>query len=54
LATLDQIASDSERRMILLRCPRCGALYENAARGEDVTRRLSKGEAAELFRDFTG
>ncbi len=24
-----QIASDEQRRMILIRCPRCGTLYEN-------------------------
>lgn len=44
-----QIGSSEERRMLLLRCPRCGALYENTPKGEDETRRLSQGEARELF-----
>jgi len=44
-----QIASDDERRMILLQCPRCGAFYENSAAGPDVTRRLDADEAKSLF-----
>jgi len=46
---LTQVGSDAARRMILLRCPRCGALYENTPDGEDGTRRLSPTEADELF-----
>jgi hypothetical protein len=38
--------------MILVRCPRCAALYENTPRGEDRTRRLTESEAMELFPDF--
>jgi hypothetical protein len=48
-----QIDSDEERRMLLLRCPRCGALYENSARGPDLTRRLTEAQAAKLFPGFT-
>lgn len=44
-----QIGSDEQRRMLLLRCPRCGTLYENSARGPDLTRRLSGSEAEKLF-----
>ncbi|MGO9341086.1 MAG: hypothetical protein ACLQQB_10155 [Solirubrobacteraceae bacterium] len=47
-----QIASDEQRRMILIRCPRCGTLYENTPDGEDKTRRLTAGEAQGLFPDF--
>jgi uncharacterized Zn finger protein len=43
-----QIGSD-ERGLILLRCPRCGAFYENMAGGFDRTRRLTVDEARELF-----
>lgn len=46
---LDQIDSDERRRMFLLQCPRCGALYENSARGQDQTRRLTKSEAEQLY-----
>jgi len=35
--------------MLLLRCPRCGALYENAPKGADATRRLTEAEANQLF-----
>ena len=44
-----QIGSDETRRMILLRCPRCGALYENSPQGDDQTRRLTEDEARTLF-----
>ena len=47
-----QIGSDEGRRMLLLRCPRCGALYENSARGPDLTRRLTETEAERLFPGF--
>ena len=35
--------------MLLLRCPRCGALYENSTSGADQTRRVSEAEAKRLF-----
>jgi len=44
-----QIGSDEKRRMILLRCPQCSALYENSPRGPDRTRRLTEAEAEERF-----
>ena len=44
-----QIGSNAEREMLLLRCPRCGALYENAPTGADATRRLTEAEANQLF-----
>ncbi len=44
-----QIASDWDRGCILLRCPRCGALYENTAGGFDETRRLTVAEARRAF-----
>lgn len=46
-----QIGSSWQRGTILLRCPRCGALYENTPAGDDHTRRLTEAEAAELFPD---
>ena len=51
---VEQIASDAERGMILIRCPRCGTLYENTPRGDDQTRRLTEDEAEALFPDFPG
>ena len=47
-----QIASDEARRMILLQCPKCDALYENAPAGRDKTRRLTEDEARQLFSAF--
>lgn len=44
-----QVGSDETRRMILLRCPRCGALYENSSEGADQTRRISEEEAQRLY-----
>jgi len=44
-----QIGSNEERGTILIRCPRCGALYENAPAGADVTRRLTEEDARESF-----
>lgn len=44
-----QIASDDRRRTLLLRCPRCGTLYENSPDGPDQTRRLTEAEAQRLF-----
>jgi hypothetical protein len=46
---LTQLGSDETRQMILLRCPRCGALHENAPSGDDKTRRLSPEEAGRLY-----
>jgi hypothetical protein len=46
-----QIGSSDERGTILLRCPRCGAFYENTAGGFDETRRLTAEQARELFPD---
>jgi hypothetical protein len=46
-----QIASNDHRGTILIRCPRCGALYENTAGGPDETRRLSVEDARERFPD---
>jgi hypothetical protein len=47
-----QIESDERRCMLLLQCPRCGALYENSVRGPDLTRRLTEADAEELFPGF--
>jgi hypothetical protein len=46
---LAQLGSDEDRQVILLRCPRCGSLYENAPKGDDRTRRLLPEEAARLY-----
>jgi uncharacterized C2H2 Zn-finger protein len=35
--------------MILIRCPRCGTLYEKSVEGEDVTRRLDEFEARIIY-----
>lgn len=43
------LASNDDTQMLLLRCPRCGTLYENNARGPDVTQRLTEHEAHEHF-----
>ena len=48
-----QVASDETRQMILLRCPRCEALYENSPAGRDETKRLTEDEARRLFPDFS-
>jgi hypothetical protein len=39
-----QIGTDEQRGMILLRCPECGALYENTPGGPDDTRRFTEAE----------
>ena len=49
---VEQIAADEERRMILIRCPRCRALYQNTPAGNDETRRLTEDEAQALFPGF--
>ena len=46
-----QIGSSEDRGMILLRCPKCGTLYENTPKGDDATQRLTEAEAAELYPD---
>ena len=46
---LEQLGSDEGRQVILLRCPRCGALYEDAPTGVDRTRCLLPEEAPRLF-----
>jgi len=43
-----QIGVDNERGTILLRCPRCGALYETTV-DDDQLRRLTPGEAAKIY-----
>jgi len=47
---VQQIASNERLGLILIQCPRCLALYENAPAGPDQTRRVSKEEATERFR----
>jgi hypothetical protein len=47
-----QLAASPDREMILIRCPRCGTLYENTPAGEDMTRRLTEADAASLYPDF--
>jgi hypothetical protein len=49
-----QIGTDEERGLILLRCPRCGAMYENTAGGYDETRRLTVEEATGLYGTLDG
>ncbi len=53
-----QIGSDEVRRMLLLRCPRCGSFYENFPQGPgpalDMTRRLNEAEARALFPEWEG
>lgn len=49
---VEQIADDEERRMILIRCPRCGTLYENTPAGDDRTRRLTEDEAKALSPNY--
>jgi hypothetical protein len=44
-----QIGSSEESGLILLRCPRCGALYEDSPVGVVRTRRLTASEAADLY-----
>jgi hypothetical protein len=48
---ITQVARDGISRVILLRCPRCQALYE-VDTVEDTTRRLSESEAGNLFDEF--
>jgi DNA-directed RNA polymerase subunit M/transcription elongation factor TFIIS len=46
-----QIGSSDVLGRILMRCPRCGALYDNTPRGLDETRRLTAEQASELYPD---
>jgi hypothetical protein len=46
-----RIGSSHQRLTLLLRCPHCGALYENTPRGPDRTRRIDETEARRLFPD---
>jgi len=48
-----QIAADDERGLILLQCPRCATLYENAPVGSDQTRRLTEEQAERLYGPLT-
>jgi hypothetical protein len=49
-----QIGFSEKQHLILLQCPRCGALYENTPDGEDATRRLTTAEAKRSFQLFPG
>ena len=44
-----QVASNESRRKFLLRCRRCGAMYENSPIGDDETTRLTEEQARTLF-----
>jgi phage FluMu protein Com len=46
---VEQMASSSLTGTILLRCPRCGWLYETTPRGDATTTRLSEKVAHERF-----
>jgi hypothetical protein len=46
---LPQVATNEETGLILIRCPRCGWLYEDAAGGDDQTQHLTAAEARERF-----
>jgi len=47
-----QVAASEDREMILIKCPRCGTLYENTPAGEDATRRLTEDEAEALYPSY--
>jgi hypothetical protein len=51
LGSVTRIASNDERQRVLLRCPLCGALYENSPHGTDQTTRVSSEEARRLYPD---
>ena len=44
-----QIASDDATGLVLLRCPRCEAYYENTPAGADNTTRLSPDQAHQRY-----
>ncbi len=46
---VEQISSNEERATLLLRCPRCGWLYETSLRGTAEAQHLSVREARGLF-----
>jgi hypothetical protein len=47
------VTYSEQRETFLLRCPRCGVLYEHTQpRGTEETRRLTENEAEELFPGF--
>ncbi len=46
-----QIGSSEARQRILLKCPRCGTLYENTPRGPDETQQLTPAEARRRYPD---
>ena len=48
-----QIASSDSLRRILLKCPRCGTLYENTATGHDHIHRLTPQQARHRFGEPT-
>ncbi len=47
---VEQISSNEERGTLLLRCPRCGWLYETSPRGTAEAQHLTVREARSLFR----
>ena len=46
---VEQIASSEVTRTLLLRCPRCGWLYEASPRGAADARRIADDAAHERF-----
>jgi hypothetical protein len=46
---VEQIASNKQARMLLLRCPRCRWLYETTPRGDATATYLSEPVARERF-----
>jgi hypothetical protein len=46
---VEQIASSEQAGMLLLRCPRCGWVYETAPRGDATATHLSGPVAPERF-----
>jgi hypothetical protein len=46
---VEQIGSSEALQMILLRCPRCGWLYQASASGPNDATRISSADAAECF-----
>ena len=48
---VEQVASNEAAQMLLLRCPRCGSLYEVAPRGAAQATRLTEAEATARFPD---
>jgi uncharacterized C2H2 Zn-finger protein len=48
---VEQVASNESTRTLLLRCPRCGWLYEASAVGKKDARRITE-DAASLRFDY--